>query len=336
MRSLFERGRLYAPITLAFLVLTVVAGSVPQAAAQQFRPNPASILIASGPIGGGWYATGAALGDILMESIPGLTATVTEGGGPANIRDVSRGSAHLGYVFSHTFADALRGEEPFPQPVNNVYAVASLYVSYLQSVVLADSEIRSYTDLPGKRLLPGRVNWSGEILARQLLGIYGWDYDHLRRAGGSVSFTGFTEMTQLLRDRHADIALAVTAAPSAFIMDLNATHDIRFIAMDEDTAQRMLEKYPGYAYVEMPANTYEGQTEPVPTLGSYTMIFASDQLSEEMVYHIVKAIADNVPRLQQAHPDLAGFTLESMLEGIRDFPIHPGVKRFLREQGIEL
>ncbi len=143
------------------------------------------MMFVTGPSTGGWYPTGAAMGEIIMNGCPDLNITVTEGGGVGNVRDVNANRAQIGYTFSNVFAEALSKRKPFDkEDINQVAGFLTLYTSHLQAAVHADSDIQSYADLKGKRIAPGRKNWSGEILMQRVLDAYGLSYDEVRKDGG--------------------------------------------------------------------------------------------------------------------------------------------------------
>src|SRR5690625_4749151 len=74
---------------------------------------PDRIILQSGPTGGGWYSSASKIGEILMREVDGLNVTVTEGSAEGNIRDVSDGTAELGYTYSDTLYTAVHGEGTF-------------------------------------------------------------------------------------------------------------------------------------------------------------------------------------------------------------------------------
>ena len=300
--------------------------------------NPAlaqtRLLFATGPSTGGWYPTGAAIGELIMKSNPDLNITVIEGGGVGNIRDVNSNRAHLGYTFSNVLAEALAGRKPFDkEKVNQVCGFLTLYISHYQAAVHADSSIKTYADLKDKRIAPGRRNWSGEILTERVLEAYGLSYDKIKDAGGKVNFIGYSDMTMLMRDKHLDACMGCTAAPSAFLMDLKTTHKIRFLSLDKAHADKITAKYPGYTYAEMPANTYKDQPNPVMTLAAHTITVVRKDLPVDTVYKMTKAVMEHLDKVYAAHPVIRYLNKKTALLGFKREAIHPGVIKYFKEIG---
>ncbi len=293
------------------------------------------MLFVTGPATGGWYPTGAAIGELIMSKNPDLNITVIEGGGVGNIRDLNVNKAQIGYTFSNVLAEALAKRKPFDkEDINQVAGFLTLYISHLQAAVHAESDIKSYADLKGKRIAPGRKNWSGEILTQRVLEAYDLSYDSIRKEGGKINFVGYSDMTMLMRDRHIDCCIGCTAAPSAFLMDLQTTHKLRFLEIDQGHADKIMRRYPGYAYTEMPANTYKDQTQPVKTLAAHTITIVRKDLPADIVYRMTKTVMENLDQVYQAHPVIRYLTKKTALDGFKREDLHPGVIKYFKEIGM--
>ena len=311
-------------IAISFILITNIA--VVQAETK--------MLFVTGPATGGWYPTGAAIGEIIMDKNPDLKLTVIEGGGVGNIRDLNNNKAQIGYTFSTVLAEALGKKGPFEkEDISQVSGFLTLYVSYFQAAVHADSGIKTYADLANKRIAPGRKNWSGEILTQRILEAYGLSYDSIRNAGGKINFVGYSEMADLMRDRHIDCCMGCTAAPSSIFMDIKTTHKIRFLEVDKMHADKISAKFPGLAYLDMSANTYADQPQPVKTLADYTITLVRKDLPVDLVYRMTKTVMENLPRLYQAHPVIKYLTKETALNAFKKEEAHPGVIKYFKEVG---
>jgi uncharacterized protein len=81
------------------------------------------------------------------------------------------------------------------------------------------------------------------------------------------------------------------------------------------------------------AGTYRSLTKDYPTIGLYNFAVAHKDLSEDLVYRIVKAVFDNHADLVKAHP-LGKETVPENIERNTLLPLHPGALRYYREKGI--
>jgi len=91
---------------------------------------------------------------------------------------------------------------------------------------------------------------------------------------------------------------------------------------------------PFYWLDEIPGGTYPGQTAAVSTPSLRVLLLTTANAEEPDVYGLTKALVDNLPALQKAHPAAAGMSTDTLLRVIT-VPLHPGALRFYRERNIQ-
>jgi len=153
-------------------------------------------------------------------NIKGISTSNGPGGGVGNCKVIQRGDADLGWSYANTAYDAYNGRPPFEKKLSKVRYLASLYPGVWQVAVPRSSDIYSYKDLYNKRIVPGKVGFSGEVIGKSLLEVYGITYDSIKKNGGVVNFVGYTDSAALMKDGHLDAAMFVTSCPQATIIDL--------------------------------------------------------------------------------------------------------------------
>jgi len=97
--------------------------------------------------------------------------------------------------------------------------------------------------------------------------------------------------------------------------------------------EAMRKKQPYYANVQLPANTYKGQTAPVDTLAVMAVWATHDGLSDQMAYEVTKALFENTETLGQVHPKGKEISLKTALQSV-SIPLHPGAEKYYREKGL--
>lgn len=323
---------------LVFVVVLMFGGASVWAAGQQQAGGTADwgfrdIVIGSGGAGGSWYLLGAQLAEFMGKEFPNIVFSSVEGGAVTNVRHVNKGvDMDIGMAALPDVQDALANTGPFSgEGINNVAPIINFATDYVQLTVLASNPIRKLSDIVNKRLLPGPRNWGIEFIMRDLLSLFNLDYDGVQKNGGSVSFVSWGEAPSLLGDGHADLAAFKGAYPISNIMEIAATHPVRIVPISEDEMQRFMAKRFGFFAGVIPAGTYRGQTEAVPTLGHTSVIFARKNLSDDFVYEFTKRIVQNAAALSTIKGiDLAA----SPLNGINPDLLHPGAKRYYLEAGM--
>ena len=81
--------------------------------------------------------------------------------------------------------------------------------------------------------------------------------------------------------------------------------------------------HPVYVPAAIPARTYEGQTEDVPTASVANFLVTREGISGDIVYALTKALFGNLGQLVDTHPAAKGIRIEDALAGM-PLPLHPG------------
>jgi uncharacterized protein len=307
--------------TIGLAVGLAIAVATPTAAAD--------LKMMTGPQGGSWIPIGGQLKDIWEKAVPGLRVQVLPGAGIANVRGIEEGKADVGLANSISTADAMTGREPFKKPHDNVCNVATLYPQYFQFVVLADAGINKISDLKGKSLTTQQRGNTGEVVTRHFLEAHGLKYSDLK-----VSFVGYSDSVNQMKDGHAVAFGLNTQAPAGAVMDVAAARSIKFFEQ-KDIIKEMQKLNPSYRLITMPKGTYPKQENDLTVVGFFTHVVASCKLPADHVYAMTKNIAANTKQLATVARDIASLTPKGMAQDI-EVKFHPGAARFYKEQGIEV
>jgi hypothetical protein len=306
---------------LGFIVL-IMAASV------AFGQEKIDLKMMTGPMGGSWVPLGGAIAELIQKNIPGTTVSVSPGGGMANVVGVQEGKADIGFGNSSSSVDGVAGREPFKAPTKNVMQLANLYPQYFQMVVLEDSGIKSVADLKGKGICPGPKGHTGELLAQQVLQIYGLSYKDMTK----VNHVSYSDAVSLMKDGHAQGYLLGTTIPASSILDLATTKKIRLLSLPEDKIKELQRMNVGYLKRLIPSGTYPGVNYDTITVGYFTHLVISAKLPEPLVYQITKILSENVERLADVVKDMKGVTVKDLALDI-GVPFHPGALKYYKEKG---
>jgi TRAP transporter TAXI family solute receptor len=285
------------------------------------------VKMMTGPQGGSWIPLGGQLKDMWEKAIPGLKIQQSPGAGMANVRALEEGKADIGLSNSISAVDAIAGKPPFNKPHNNVCNVATLYPQYYQLVVNADAGVNKIADLKGKSITTQQKGNTGELITKQLLEVNGVSYSDVK-----VSFVGYTDSVNQMKDGHAVAFGLNTQVPAGSIMDLAAARDIKLIDQS-DSYEKMTKINPGYKLITIPKDSYPKQDHDVKVIGFYTHIVASCKLPADEVYTMTKTIAANTKTLATVAKDIAKLTPQGMGADI-GVPFHPGAAKYYKEVGL--
>lgn len=311
----------------ALLLAGVAAASSPAWAADTF------LRMVSGPAGGNWYPLGAKLMEIVGTGLDRVVTSNAPGGGGANVQDINRGDAEIGFSYGHTVFRAFSGVDRSGKEHPNLRFVATLYPAALQTAVPADSDIHSYFDLQDRNISPGKARWSGFEAMELLFSYYGFGVDDVRANGGTVHHVSYSDSVALMRDGHIDAFSGLTSVPQASFIDLNFSVGIRFLPVEDDVRTRFLAENPGYVDSVIPQEAYEDQSGDVPTVGATTVLIVHKDVPEEVVYGVTRLLWEHHADLAAVSPTWRHARREDALQGAI-IPLHPGAERYYTEHGL--
>lgn len=291
------------------------------------------LKMVSGPEGGSWYPLGSAMMTIVDKALPGVSTSNGPGGGVGNCKVVNAGRADIGWSYTHTSLNAYNGKGKFKKEHKNLRHLMSLYPGVFQIVVPEKSDIKDIGQLKDKRIVPGKVGFTGTAIAELVLKAYGMTFDSIKKGGGSVSYVGYSDSAALMKDGHSDAYMAVTSCPQSTIIDLNFRPGVRFLPIPPDMQKKVQSLEPGLMPTTIPKSAYKGLAADVPTVGTVTNIVINKDVPDDMVYTIVKA-------LYAAWPELAKVKKKAIEESKPEnaimgatIPVHPGALKYYKEMG---
>jgi len=288
--------------------------------------SAAPIKMMTGPQGGSWYPLGGAIQNIIEKNVPGVTMMILPGAGISNVMGVQTGKADLGFGNSVSTVDGVFGRAPFTGKTDNVRQLATLYFQYFHMVALADSGIKTPADLKGKALTTQQKGNTAEQMTRQMLEVYGLGYDKLSK----VSHGSYNDSVEQMKDGHAQVYTLITTVPASSVMDLASARDIVVLEIPDEKLRALQKINGGYDKRIIKSGSYPKQGRDIQTIGTWTHLLVSSKLSDETVYKITKALAENVVALGNVVQAVKGLTVQDMATDV-GVPYHPGALKYYKE-----
>lgn len=292
-------------------------------------PKQTFINIASGGTGGTYYPLAGAMAGIWQDGIKGMNASAqTTGASVANVNLLREDKADVIFVQNDIAYYAANGLEMFKDKAfAELRGMATLYPETCQLIVLANSGIKSVTDLKGKKVAVGAAGSGVEANARQIMAVAGITYADIQ-----VQYLSFNEAASNLKDGNIDAAFITAGHPTAAVQDIAATKDINVLPIDATLAAKLIGLYPYYTKTMIPAGTYKGVTSDTPTVAVKAMLAVSTKLESSTIEKMLQTLFAGKDRLTAAHKLGAMITLETAREGM-SLPMHPGAEKFYGKAG---
>ncbi|MFZ5990343.1 MAG: TAXI family TRAP transporter solute-binding subunit [Deinococcota bacterium] len=311
--------------------LLIIGASLALAAsalAQEF------VTIGSGSTTGVYFPVATGIAKLINDAGVGIRANARSTGGSVfNINAIASGELQMGlsqndiayYAYNGSSIPAFEGK-----PVKSIRSIAVLYPEVVHIVARAEAKIDSVADLKGKRVVVGDVGSGTEQNARQILEAYNLSFNDL----GQTIRVGASQGISLLQDGRADAMFYTVGLGASAIQQLALTTRINLVAVEPAKVKTVAQKYPFYANFIIPSGVYRGVEVSTPTVAVLSMLLASDQLSADTVYKVMKATFDNLAEFKKIHPNLERYF--DLKKAVRNLPVplHPGAERYWKEKGV--
>jgi len=317
------------------LAVGAVVGAVAMGAALAVAQSPAFFRIGTGGTAGTYYPVGGLIANVISGTnggVPGLVATaVASNGSVANINAINGGSSESGFSQSDVAYWAYTGTGLFEGKgkVENLRAIATLYPETIHLVARKDANIKSVTDLKGKRVSLDEPGSGTLVDARIVLSAFGLTEKDVKAEYLKPGPSG-----DRLRDGALDAFFFVGGYPTGAISELATSSGISLVPISGPEVDKLLGQYQFFAKDTVPAGTYKDVAE-TPTISVNAQWVTSAKQPDDLVYNIVKTLWSDQARaaLDAGHAKGKLIKLDTATAGL-GIPLHPGAEKFYREKGV--
>ncbi|WP_029029799.1 TAXI family TRAP transporter solute-binding subunit [Salinarimonas rosea] len=293
-------------------------------------------------VGGGQYLFGSAtLGSTGYVIIEGLSTIINRhsglrsssqstSGGAENVALIGQGLLDFGQSTSVDLVAAREGAAPYGTPID-VQQMFCYTTFALPPIVHADSEIRAFEDLRGKRVSPGAA---GGTTAQS------WRLMFEESAIGDDvrwTFGSWREIYDGFMAGNIDCIPAILTAlrPSPIVVELTTNYPVRPVSFPDALIARAQEENPGIMRFEVTPETWPHLSEPAVASGSSGILAANPNVSPEAAYAMTKAVFENVADLHTISNVLTSVKLEDatryLVPGV---PVNAGAAQYFKEQNV--
>jgi TRAP transporter TAXI family solute receptor len=300
-------------------------------------PNLASakerLVFGGGPAGGTFQIVANAIQtyDPIKNSEDYTVKAQSSAGSVENLRRVNTGRSDFGVVYSgHVYLGREGRLKHDPSTYEDVLAVAYLYGAPAQLVVRKDSGIESAMDLVGKKVGVGNAG-SGAFANCELFFTHLGIWDKIER-----NAMGYNDAAAAFGNDQLDAFWLFTAFPSGAVIMAAQTNDIDLVDLRQDAVDSgFFEKYPYFSTLSVPAGTYKGVDEDVPSFQDSALWVANAEVPADVVYDMLSKIytEEGLKYMVSQKSTFKEMSLETGVNGIVT-PLHPGAERFWREKGL--
>ena len=322
--------------TLAIAMASL--GLISNASAEEDR----SYILATASTGGTYYPVGVALATLSKVKLApkqhfSLAASSSAGSGE-NVKLLNENDAQFAILQGLYGAWAWQGLGPYEKSgrQTQLRSVSMLWQNVEHFIVRSDlaktGTVSDLENLNGKKFSIGKKNSGTENSGRQIMQGLSVDPEQFK-----LAFMGYGGSASALQNGTIDGMNTPAGVPVGAVTQAFAAlgEDIQILSFTDAQIKQANGDYNIWTKYEIPANTYPGVDKPITTIAQPNFLAVREDISEEDVYQLTKAIYENLPFLQGIHKATKAMALEKGIAGL-PVPLHPGAARYYKEVGIEI
>ena len=317
--------------TLSAGVLAIgggIAADSTATAQQQF------ISIGTGGVTGVYYPTGGAICRLVNRGRKehGIRCSVESTGGSVyNINTIRDGELDFGVAQSDWQYHAYNGTSKFKDkgPFKALRAVFSVHPEPFTVVARADSGIKNFDDLKGKRVNIGNPGSGQRGTMEVVMEAMGWNKGVFKLASELKS----AEQSQALCDNKIDAMVFTVGHPSGSIKEATTSCKSVLVNVMGPAIGKLVKENDYYRSAMIPGGMYTGSPNDVTTFGVGATFVSSTRVPDKVAYVVVKAVFDNFDRFKKLHPAFRNLKEKEMISDGLSAPLHPGAAKYYKEKG---
>ncbi|MBU2895488.1 TAXI family TRAP transporter solute-binding subunit [Vibrio hepatarius] len=304
--------------------------------------NDRSYILATASTGGTYYPVGVALATLskikLAPKQHFSLAAISSAGSGENIKLLNDNQAQFAILQGLYGAWAWQGKGPYERTGSQkqLRSVSMLWQNVEHFIVRSDlastGTMADLEKLKDKKFSIGKKSSGTENSGRQIMRSLAINPEKFNLAymgyGGSASAL----QNGTIDGMNTPAGVPVSAVTQAFAALGN---EIKILSFTDEQIKQTNQQYNIWSKYDIPANTYPGVDHVITTIAQPNFLAVREDVSEEDVYQLTKAIYENLSFLQGIHKATKVMALERGASGL-PIPLHPGAARYYREMGIEL
>ncbi len=254
------------------------------------------------------------------------------GGTQKYIPVVDAGELEFGLSNIVQYTMAKDGRDLSKRPYDNLELAATLIRFRTGLLVRNDSDIRKIEDLKGKRIASG---FKGAPLFQNFFSAFlvnaGLSWDDVKK----VPAVGLRQHWNLFKQGKVDAAIAGVGGGPNKDMNAKIPSGVRYISLNTSSANAMkaVERLRGGTYERVDKKkAYVAIKEPAVLFGYDFMLFTHKGVDNEVVYKVVKALAESEKDLHAVSPIWASFR-PGLMPKNQNLAYHAGAMKYYMEAG---
>ncbi len=292
------------------------------------------ISVGTGGVTGVYYPTGGAICRLVNKGrkAHGIRCSVESTGGSVyNINTIRAGELDFGVAQSDWQHHAYHGTSKFNKAgaFKDLRAVFSVHPEPFTVVARADSKIKNFGDLKGKRVNIGNPGSGQRGTMEVVMSAMGWNKDMFKLASELKS----AEQSQALCDNKIDAMVFTVGHPSGSIKEATTSCKSVLVNVTGAAIDKLVKDNAFYRHATIPGGMYSGNANDTKTFGVGATFVSSTRVPERVAYEVVKAVFENFASFKKLHPAFKVLKEKEMIKDGLSAPLHDGAAKYYKEKG---
>jgi TRAP transporter TAXI family solute receptor len=264
-------------------------------------------------------------------------SAISSAGSGENVKLLNDNEAQFAILQGLYGAWAWNGQGPYGgKKQTHLRSVSMLWQNVehfiIRSELAKSGNVSDLNNLRDKKFSIGKKNSGTENSGRQIMKSLAIDPEQFNLAYMGYGSSASALQNGTIEGMNTPAGVPVGAVTQAFAA---LGDDIKLLSFTDEQIKQANGNYNLWTKYDIPANTYPGVSESITTIAQPNFLAVRDDVSDEDVYQLTKAIYENLTFLQSIHKATKAMVLEKAIAGL-PVPLHPGAAKFYREMGIAI
>lgn len=305
------------------------------------------VFAGSGP-GSPWATLGQVTGRILQKY--GYEIEIVRRPGYRNPPSVGSGEADLGGTTLRTALDAMAGiHVPEGKKWPNLRRIALVDRPHWFAVAVSRSTGITSLEQIREKKYPLRLLGRKDSMVERLFGLYGFSFADIEAWGGKfyrltipaeeIQMGGRNPdskpPSELVKGGYIDMIVSQCYSSlgefGTFWRQASCFMDLKFLSLRDDVIEILCKEF-GHEREILPAFTFEGVDEDVPTVGEFSLaVYCREESPAELVYLTTKVFDEHSAEFVRTRHQFSYNPRHSCVDN--GFPFHEAASRYYKEKG---
>lgn len=292
------------------------------------------------------YALSVVWSNLQAKSSSDNSLTVVDNGTVKGLRLLGKGRVDVSVLGAPHYLDAVAGKGKFKddpkrlvERYKNMRALFAIRTSAGQYVVRADSGIKTFADLRGKKFAVGRPGGNAGRVTKALLKVHGIDMEK----DADAQYLKYSQALESMSNNSMHGTFVWGGLPQAAVDNASRMMKLRFISPDPAKLTAFRKEITSgdyYVFQEVPAATLKkaygdrvAVDGPIQFWTFPFMFMVNDSMSEDVAYEITRNLWENIEEVNKTSFALSLVSADTALDSL-SAEIHPGAARYFKEVGL--